>query len=113
MNATVSGSKETEILNDIRNSEKKAEEILEKANREKEALIRDAVNSSSDILIKTKEEIRKLQEKKMISARDNAKSIKEEKLEEGKKAVKQLRTKAEKNISKAVDFVMKKFEGMI
>ena len=37
----------------------------------------------------------------------------EKKLEEGKKAAKQMRAKAEKNINKAVEFVIKKFGEMV
>ena len=39
--------------------------------------------------------------------------MKNERLREGIKEVKQTKEKAEKNISKAVEFVMKKFEAMI
>ena len=44
---------------------------------------------------------------------EKAKLIREEKLAEGKAIAKQLRAKAEKNIPKAVDFVIKKFEEMM
>ena len=57
-------TKEAEILNEIRNSEKKADEIVEKANKEKEAILQDAVKSSSGLLETKKEEIKKSQEKK-------------------------------------------------
>ena len=45
--------------------------------------------------------------------REKAKLLKEDKLAEGKIPVKQLKTKAEKNIAKAVELVLKKFEEMI
>ncbi|MDP6648351.1 MAG: V-type ATPase subunit subunit G family protein [Candidatus Woesearchaeota archaeon] len=106
-------AKETEILTEIRGSEKRAEQIIEKANGEKKAILDDAIMNSSELLNKTKEEIRKLQEQRTINARDKAKSIKEEKLKQGKKTADQLRKKVEKNINKAVDFVMEKFEEMI
>ncbi len=57
-------TKEAEILNEIRNSEKKADEIVEKANKEKEAILQEAVKSSSGLLETKKEEIKKSQEKK-------------------------------------------------
>ena len=45
--------------------------------------------------------------------RDQAKSIKNEKLEENKKVVGQIKAKSKKNTNKAIEFVLKKFEEMI
>ena len=104
---------EAEILSEIRDSEKKADEIIERAKREKEAILHEATVSSSKLLAAKQDEIRKLQEKKIIEFRDKTKSIKEEKLAEGKAIAKQVRAKVEKNIAKALDFVIKKFEEMI
>lgn len=104
---------EAEILSEIRDSEKKADEIIEKAKTEKEAILHEAAASSSKLLAAKQDEIRKLQEKKLIEFRDKFKSVKEEKLAEGKDIAKQLRAKAEKNIPKAVDFAMIKFEEMM
>ena len=105
--------KETEILKEIRDSEKRAEDMLEKAKVESDAILDDAQKNSSELLSKKKGEIRKLQEKKLSGSRAKAESLKKEKLEEGKKAVKQLRTKAGKNVGKAVDFVMENFEAAV
>lgn len=104
---------EAEILSEIRDSEKKADEIIEKAKVEKEQILHEAAASSSKLLAAKQDEIRKLQEKKLIEFRDKFKSVKEEKLAEGKNIAKQLRAKAEKNAPKAVDFAMIKFEEMI
>ena len=104
---------EAEILTEIRDSERKADEILERAKREKESIIQEAIKNSSKLLDAKEEEIKKAKEKKIIEFRDKAKLIREEKLAEGKIAVKQLKAKAEKNIAKAVEFVIKKFEEMI
>ena len=65
------------------------------------------------MLAAKEEETRKSQEKKIMEFRDKAKLIKEEKLAEGNTLVKQLKAKAEKNVPKAVELVMKKFEEMI
>jgi len=100
---------EAEILGQIKDSEKKAEKIIENANIEKETVLQDAIKSSSELLSKRREEIRKLQEKKIMDSKSKVKSLKEEKLKEGKKTVNQIKKKAEKNINKAVEFVMKKF----
>ena len=104
---------EAEILIDIKETEKKSDEILEKAKKESEIIIQDATRNSSKLLVAKEEELRKLQEKKIMEFRDKAKLIKEEKLAEGSTLVKQLKAKSEKNIPKAVELVLKKFEEMI
>jgi len=104
---------ETEILSEIRASEKKADEILERAKREKELIIQEAARNSAKLLSEKGEEIKKAKEKKIADFREKARLIREEKLAEGKTAVKQLKAKAEKNIAKAAEFVIKKFEEAI
>ena len=106
-------SKETEILKEIRDSEKRSEDILEKASREKANIVDDANKTSAKMLNDKKEEIMQIQEKKVADFREKAGSARKEKLEEGKKSSKQLKAKSEKNIGKAVDFVVKKFEESI
>ena len=53
------------------------------------------------------------QEEKLSALREKEASLRNEKLQESNKSVKQLKAKAEKNIAKSVDFVTEKFEGMI
>ncbi len=106
-------SKETEILSEIRDSEKKAEEIIERAKRRKEEMLQEAARNSSKLLATKKHEIIEVQEKKFMDFRDQAKSIKNEKLEENKKVVGQIKAKSKKNTNKAIEFVLKKFEEMI
>ena len=104
---------EAEILTEIKDAEKRADEIAERAKSEKERMLQEAIRNSSKLLGEKESEIRKLQEKKVIDFRDKARLIKEEKLADGKAAVKQLKAKAEKNIPKAVELVIKKFEETI
>ncbi len=104
---------EAEILGEIRDAEKKADEIIGKAKREKEAILREAAVNSSKLLASKEEEIKKLQEKKIMDFRDKARLIREEKIAEGKPTARQIKAKAEKNIAKAVEFVIKKFEEMV
>lgn len=104
---------EMEILSEIRDSEKRADEIIEKAKTEKDAILHEAAANSSKLLAAKQDEIRKLQEKKLVEFRERFKLLKEEKFAEGRNAAKQLRAKAEKNIPKAVEFVMAKFEEMM
>ena len=98
---------------EIRESEKKAEEIIERAKRESQAIIQEATKNSSKTLAAKEDEIRKAQEKKIMDFREKASLIKEEKLAEGRTIVKQIKAKSEKNVAKAVELVMKKFEEMI
>ena len=111
--STIFPKMEAEILIEIRDAEKKAEEIIERAKRQKEAVLHEAVINSSKLLAEKKEEIKKFQEKKISEARDKSKLLKEEKLKEASTAVKQLKAKTGKNIGKSVDFVVNKFEEMI
>ena len=104
---------EAEILIEIKDSEKKADEITERANKQKEAILHDAKVNSSKLVAAKEEEIKKSREKKIMDFRDKVRLLKEEKLAEGKNTAKQLKAKAEKNIPKAVEFVMKKFDEMI
>lgn len=106
-------SKETEILSEIRDSEKKSEEIVERAKREQERILNDAKRNSSKLLAAKKQEIKELQEKKIIDFINHASSRKAEKLAEGKKVANRIKAKAEKNMDDAIGFVTKKFEEMI
>ncbi|MBI2658228.1 hypothetical protein HYX08_06065 [Candidatus Woesearchaeota archaeon] len=106
-------SREAEILTEIRESEKRAVEIIEKAGRESESIMQEAARNSSKLLPEKEAEIRKSQEKKIMDFREKARLIREEKLAEGRLGVKQLKAKAEKNIPKSVEFIMKKFEEAV
>lgn len=104
---------EAEILSEIRDSEKKSDSIIESAKRKKEEMLHEAAGNSSKLLSEKEEETRKSQEKRIMDFRDKAKSEKNERLKEGEKLLKQMTAKAEKNIDKAADIIMKKFEEMI
>ena len=88
-------------------------EVIERAKSEKESIIQEAMRNSSKSVAEKEEDGKRLQEKKLAEFREKSKLIREEKLAEGKAIAKQLRAKAEKNIPKAVDFVIKKFEEMM
>ena len=104
---------EAEILSEIRDAEKKADDIIGRAKREKEAILQEAARNSSKLLASKEEEIKKLQEKKIMEFRDKSRLVKDEKIAEGKSTARQTKAKAEKNIAKAVEFVMKKFDEMV
>ena len=104
---------EASILAEIKDSEKKADEILEKAKAQKESILQEARVNSLKLLAAKEDEIRKAHEKKLMDFRERSKLLYEEKILEGRSSAKQLKAKSEKNIAKAVDFVVKKFEEMI
>ena len=104
---------ESEILGEIKEAEQRADGVIERAKREQEAIISKAIADSAKLIADKKEEIRKSQEKKLMDFREKAILIKEERLSEGKTTAKQLKAKSEKNITNAVDFVIKKMEEMI
>ena len=104
---------EAEILIEIKEAEKKADEIIERAKVEKEYIIKEAVAKSSKMLASAVEETFKLQEKKLADFKEKSKLVREEKVAESKTTIKQLKAKSEKNMPIAVDFVLKKFEETI
>ncbi len=106
-------AKEAEILKEIRTSEEESEGMLKKAEAEKQRIIEKAKKDSLKAISDKKGEIIKEQDEKLAALREKAASLRNEKLQESKKSVMQLKAKAQKNISKAVDFAMEKFEGMI
>lgn len=110
MNAEQVESRELEILSEIRDSEKKADGILERAKREKDSIIQDSIKNSSKLLSEKEKEERNAQEKKVMDFREKVRLIREEKLAEGKAAARLMKAKAEKNIMKASDLIIKKFE---
>ena len=105
--------REVSVLSEIKESEKKAKEILEKAKSEQDSIIQQARLDASRLLLQKTEEIKKLQEKKIMEFRDKVNLLSEEKIIEGRALAKQLKSKAEKGRGKAVELVMKKFEEMV
>ena len=106
-------SREIAVLAEIRESEKKSDEILEKAGSERESIIHQARLDASKLISGKTEELKKAQEKKIMEFRDKVKLLNEEKISEGKMMARQLKAKADKNSAKAVELVLKKFEEMI
>jgi len=104
---------EAEILGEIKDTERKADETIERAKRECESIVQEAAKNSSKMLAAKEDELRKLQERKIMDFREKAKLMKEEKIAEGKIQAKQLKAKAEKNAAKAVELVLNRFEEMI
>ena len=103
-------SPEAAILSEIREAEQKAEEIIGKAGLQKASIVQEARKEAARLVSSKLEEIRKNQEKKLMDFREKSKLIIGEKISEGKLQAKQLKLKSDKNMQKAVDFILKKFE---
>jgi V/A-type H+/Na+-transporting ATPase subunit G/H len=108
-----SNQKEAQILSEIRSSETDAEKLMLEANKEKGRIIDITKKDASILFLSKKEEIQKQHEKVIAEFKVKSVSVRAKKIEDGIKSAKNIKAKAEKNISKAVDFVMKKIEEMI
>ncbi len=106
-------SREIAVLTEIKESEEKADAILEKAKSERDLIIQQAKLDASKLIAEKAADIKKAQEKKLMDFKDRVKLLSEEKIIEGKTLAKQLKSKADKNSSKAIELVLKKFEEMI
>ena len=105
--------KEASILMEIREAEKKAEEIIEKTGLQKASIVQEAGKEAARLVSSKLEEIRKGQEKKITDFREKSRLLGEERISEGKIQAKLTKSKSDKNMQKAVDFVLKKFGEMI
>ena len=105
--------KEVFILMEIREAEKKADELIEKAKFQRDSIMQEARINAAKLLSLKEDEIKKSHEKKIMDFMEKARLIGEEKISEAKISAKQIKLKADKNLQKAVDFILKKFEEMV
>ena len=105
-------SREIDILMEIKESEKRADEIVEKAKKDKESIIQEATRNATKLIADKELEIKNIKEKKISDFRDKLRLLKEDKMSEGKRDAKQLKLKSEKNVSKAVNLVLEKFNEL-
>ena len=105
--------KGAQILLQIKESEVQADKILEDARKQKEDLISEANSDAQKMLDAGIADIAKQNDKKIIDFRSKASLLKDDKLSLGKANSKLLKSKSDKNIGKASDFIVKKFEEMI
>ena len=106
-------SKESQILLEIKSAEKKADDMMDKARQSCEAIVNQAAKNSSIKIGSMQEEIIKSKEKKILDFKEKLKLLREEKIAEGKAEARQIKSKAAKNIPKAVSLIMEKFEETI
>ncbi|MEK6942731.1 MAG: hypothetical protein AABX00_01565 [Nanoarchaeota archaeon] len=102
-----------EILLEIRDSEKKADEIIADARKQKDEILQEANSNAAKMLESGHIDIAKQNEKKISDFKEKSSLLKEDKLSEGKARSKLLKSKSDKNIAKAADYITKKFEEMM
>ena len=99
-----------DVLKDIKSAEEKAKKIVEDAEKKRLDMISKANHDSMKLLNEKKAEIDRMKdrliEKKAADLDDVRKSI----LDKGKQEAAAIGEKARKNISKAEEFVIKRFE---
>ncbi len=111
--STNSETREAEILIAIKDSEKRADEIIEKAKKESESILQEAAKKASKMIDEEEKESRNAQIRKLAEFTEKSKLIGDEKSIEGKALAKQTKAKSDKNSHKAVEMIIKKFEEMI
>jgi vacuolar-type H+-ATPase subunit H len=111
--AEESAPKEISILMEIREAEKKSDEILEKAGIQKDSIIQSAMADAAKLISLRQDEIKASHEKKIVDFREKSKYMIDEKIAEGKASARQVSAKSRKNSKKAVVFILKKFEELI
>ncbi len=102
-----------QIFIEIKKIEKKADIIIENAKKESEKIVLEAKRKASAFTAEKQEVIDKEKENKINQARIEIKSENKKSIEGIKKNIEEIKKKASKNNNKAVDFVLKKFEGLI
>ncbi len=98
-----------EILDEIRNAEKKASSIVESAKKRGEEIIKEAVNEAKKLeeleINKYYQELEEIFIKEMETIKKEAAAI----VGDGNKNAMRLRKKSESNHSKALEFLSEKF----
>lgn len=104
---------DSDVLDNIRESEGKAEEIINAALIEKEKMIDSAKKKAIDIAIKSEDDDKILREAKLGELMK--KNVEEKKvlIEKNKKEISDLRRKAASKMDAAADFLYKKFSEEI
>ena len=97
-------------LNDIRAAEQKGREIIEETGKEKDAFLNKARQDSMSEIMAVKKGIDSHKDHVIADERRKIIKAQEELKIRTKKEVSALDEKARKNLSKAEDFIIKKFE---
>jgi len=104
---------EGNIFLEIKEFEKRADEAVEKANKEKEGILQGARLKASRLIREAEEQAEREKGKKVASFADKLKQANEVKIAEERLRVGQMKKNASKKMGEAVEFVLKKFEEMM
>jgi V/A-type H+/Na+-transporting ATPase subunit G/H len=103
----------TNIVQEVLEAEKKAEQIIAQAHNDKEARLNKARNEALSYLSKQQKKIDEEQEEILQSKKESLEHQKQKVITEGESAVRGLEKKAKKNVEKATSFVLKTFQNKI
>ena len=101
------------ILDDIRAAERKAREMIEESGKEGEALLSKAKQDSLSEIMAVKKGIDSHKEQVIADERRKILKAQEDMKSKTRREVSALEEKSKKNLSKAEDFIVKKFEEEI
>ncbi|MCX8146928.1 MAG: hypothetical protein N3D84_00475 [Candidatus Woesearchaeota archaeon] len=102
-----------DVLKEIKEAESKAKRIIEEANKRKEEALVRARRDSLVIFNEEKERIDAANNSRIKKAAEEIEQKKRAILEKGSVEIKKMEENAKKNVKKAEDFIMKKFEEKI
>ncbi len=106
-------AKAESIISEVKDSEKKAEAILEKAKKDASILLQEAKAEAVALLKQEEEMLAKEHEKKLSELREKLALSKESGQEAVAKETSELKARAKKNKSKAISHITKVFEDRI
>ena len=95
-----------EVLHEIIEAEKQAKKMQEDASIKYNSMIAQAVEGAKSLLLQKAEEIRGKKEKEMKAIQKDLDDLHKKILSNNEKLVGALKKSSDKNISKAVDFVL-------
>ncbi len=108
---------ETEVLDEfslqVKKIEDKAENIIKDAYTKRDEIIADAKTESMNMLVKKRDFLEKKKNEKIALEKKKIDHEKDLSIKNIQEELKKMRKKAEKNIPKAVDFVLEKLEQKI
>ncbi|NQV08800.1 hypothetical protein HQ529_03035 [Candidatus Woesearchaeota archaeon] len=104
---------EKKILEEIKEAEKKSKRIVENSHIKKELIIQKGKEKAKEMIKEQETKSEQEKEKEVSSKMKQLEETKQEIIRNGDKEVKKIGSTAEKNISKAVDYVLKKFNEKV
>jgi len=102
--------KQSDILREIKQTERESEASVAKAQIEKDKIIQQSRKTCSQLLKDSEEQNALTKENKIAAAQKKAEQQRKEMIEVSKKSVVDMSKTAQKNMEKATDFIIKTFE---